>query len=162
MAFPNLQVLKHNEQLEELRQNMSVLRRRSWEALRKRNEDARAAYETRLAPGEERPFAFGLCYSKLFWIFMVGNVVGFVLETLYALVRTHEFQIRVGLVFGPFIPVYGLGAVAITLLLWRMYNQKDIMIFWPACLSAAPLNTCAALCSRPCLARSPGSTATPP
>lgn len=129
MAFPNLQVLKHNEQLEELRQNMSVLRRRSWEALRKRNEDARAAYETRLAPGEERPFAFGLCYSKLFWIFMVGNVVGFVLETLYALVRTHEFQIRVGLVFGPFIPVYGLGAVAITLLLWRMYNQKDVMIF---------------------------------
>ena len=122
-------MLKHNEQLEELRQNMSVLRRRSWEALRKRNEDARAAYETRLAPGEERPFAFGLCYSKLFWIFMVGNVVGFVLETLYALVRTHEFQIRVGLVFGPFIPVYGLGAVAITLLLWRMYNQKDVMIF---------------------------------
>ena len=128
-AFPDLRILKYNEQLEELRQNMDVLRRRSWEALRKRNEDARAAYETRLAPGEERPFAFGLCYSKLFWIFMVGNVVGFVLETLYALVRTHEFQVRVGLVFGPFIPVYGLGAVAITLLLWRMYNQKDIMIF---------------------------------
>ena len=128
-AFPDLRILKYNEQLEELRQNMDVLRRRSWEALRKRNEDARAAYETRLASGEERPFAFGLCYSKLFWIFMVGNVVGFVLETLYALVRTHEFQVRVGLVFGPFIPVYGLGAVAITLLLWRMYNQKDIMIF---------------------------------
>ena len=73
-AFPDLRILKYNEQLEELRQNMDVLRRRSWEALRKRNEDARAAYETRLAPGEERPFAFGLCYSKLFWIFMVGNV----------------------------------------------------------------------------------------
>ncbi len=110
MAFPaNLQVLKHNEQLEELRQNMSVLRRRSWEALRKRNEDARAAYETRLAPGEERPFAFGLCYSKLFWIFMVGNVVGFVLETLYALVRTHEFQIRVGLVSAPSSPCMAWG-----------------------------------------------------
>ena len=128
-AFPDLRILKYNEQLEELRQNMDVLRRRSWEALRKRNEDARAAYETRLAPGEERPFAFGLCYSKLFWIFMVGNVVGFVLETLDALVTTHEFQVRVGLVFGPFIPVYGLGAVAITLLLSRMYSQKDIMIF---------------------------------
>ena len=93
---------------------------------------------------------------------MVGNVVGFVLETLYALVRTHEFQVRVGLVFGPFIPVYGLGAVAITLLLWRMYNQKDIMISWRACSLAAPLNTCAALCSRRCSAPSRGSTATPP
>ncbi len=128
-AFPDLQVLKHNEQLEEFRQNVDVLRRRSWEALRKRNEDARAAYETRLAPGEERPFAFGLCYEKLFWIFMIGNVVGFVLETLYALATCHEFQVRVGLVFGPFIPVYGMGAVAITLLLSRMYNQRDSLIF---------------------------------
>ena len=128
-AFPDLQLLKYNEQLEEFRQNVDVLRRRSWEAMRKRNEDARAAYETRLAPGEERPFAFGLCYEKLFWIFMVGNVVGFVLETLYALATTHQFQVRVGLVFGPFIPVYGLGAVVITLLLSRLYNQKDIMIF---------------------------------
>ena len=128
-AFPDLELLKYNEQLEEFRQNMDVLRRRSWEALRRRNEDARAAYETRLAPGEERPFAFGLCYDKLFWIFMVGNVTGFVLETLYALATTHRFQVRVGLVFGPFIPVYGLGAVIITLLLSRLYNQKDIMIF---------------------------------
>ena len=128
-AFPDLQVLKHNEQLEELRQNMDVLRRRSWEAMRRRNEDARAAYETRLAPGEERPFAFGLCYSKLFWIFMTGNVAGFVLETVYAFVTTHEFQVRVGLVFGPFIPVYGMGAVVITLVLYRLYNQKDVMIF---------------------------------
>ena len=128
-AFPDLQLLKHNEQLEELRQNMDVLRRRSWEAMRKRNEDAREAYETRLAPGEERPFAFGLCYSKLFWIFMLGNVVGFVLETIYALVTTFHFQVRVGLVFGPFIPVYGMGAVAITLILSRLYNQKDFLIF---------------------------------
>lgn len=128
-AFPNLEMLEYNAQLEELRQNVDVLRRRSWEALRKRNEDARAAYEARLAPGEERPFAFGLCFDKLFWIFMTGNVVGFLLETVFALVTTHEFQVRVGLVFGPFIPVYGLGAVVITLLLYRMYNQKDIMIF---------------------------------
>ncbi len=128
-AFPDLQLLKYNEQLEELRQNMNELRRRSWEAMRKRNEDARAAYELRLAPGEERPFAFGLCYSKLFWIFMTGNVVGFVLETLYALVTTSHFEVRVGLVFGPFIPVYGMGAVVITLILSRLYKQKDSMIF---------------------------------
>ena len=128
-AFPDLKMLEYNVQLEELRQNVDVLRRRSWEALRKRNEDARAAYETRLAPGEERPFAFGLCYDKLFWIFMTGNVVGFVLETVYIFLRIHRFEMRAGLVFGPFIPVYGLGAVLITLLLYRMYNQKDIMIF---------------------------------
>lgn len=128
-AFPDLQFVRYNEQLEELRQNVNQLRRRSWEAMRKRNEDARAAYELRLAPGEERPFAFGLCYSKLFWIFMTGNVVGFVLETLYALVMTGQFEVRVGLVFGPFIPVYGMGAVVITVILSRLYKQKDSMIF---------------------------------
>ena len=129
-AFPDLTSLKHNEQLEELRQNLNLLRRRSSQAMRKRNEAAIAAYECKLPQGAERPFAFGLCYSKLFWIFMIGNVVGCLLETVYALAAPpHKFELRVGLVIGPFIPVYGFGAVAITLFLYHMYNQKDSMIF---------------------------------
>lgn len=129
-AFPDLTSLKHNEQLEELRQNVNVFRRRSSEIIRKRNEAAIAAYETRLPEGTERPFAYGLCFSKLFWIFMMGNVVGFALETIYALlVPPHQFELRVSVVFGPFILVYGFGAVAITLLLYNMYNQKDVLIF---------------------------------
>ena len=129
-AFPDLTSLKHNEQLEELRQHLNLLRRRSSQAMRKRNEAAIAAYECKLPQGAERPFAFGLCYSKLFWIFMIGNVVGCLLETVYALAAPpHKFELRVGLVIGPFIPVYGFGAVAITLFLYHMYNQKDSMIF---------------------------------
>lgn len=129
-AFPDLQSLKHNEQLEALRQNVNVFRRKSSEALRRRNEAAVAAYEEKLPEGAETPFAFGLCYSKLFWIFMIGNVVGFVLETLYALiVPPHVLELRVSVVFGPFILVYGFGAVAITLVLYKMYNQKDFLIF---------------------------------
>jgi len=129
-AFPDLQSLKHNEQLEALRQNVNVFRRKSSEALRRRNEAAVAAYEEKLPEGAEAPFAFGLCYSKLFWIFMIGNVTGFVLETLYALiVPPHVLELRVSVVFGPFILVYGFGAVAITLVLYKMYNQKDFLIF---------------------------------
>ena len=122
--------LKHNEQLELLRQNVNGIRRRSSEALRRRNEAAIAAYEEKLPEGAEKPFAFGLCYSKLFWIFMIGNVTGFVLETLYALiVPPHRLELRVSVVLGPFILVYGFGAVAITLFLYKMYNQKDSLIF---------------------------------
>ncbi len=129
-AFPDLRSLKHNEQLEALRQNVNGIRRKSSEALKRRNEAAHAVYEARLAEGQEAPFAFGLCYSKLFWIFMIGNVVGFVLETVYALiVPPHHFELRVSVVFGPFILVYGFGAVAITLFLYKMYNQKDSLIF---------------------------------
>ncbi len=129
-AFPDLKSLQHNEQLEALRKNVDVFRRKSSEALRRRNETAAAVYEEKLAEGQEAPFAFGLCFSKLFWIFMIGNVVGCVLETIYALVLPpHHFELRVSVVFGPFILVYGFGAVAITLFLYKMYNQKDSLIF---------------------------------
>lgn len=129
-AFPDLKSLKHNEQLEAIRQNVNVFRRRSSEALKRHNEAAVAAYEERLPEGAEKPFAFGICYSKLFWIFMIGNVTGFVLETLYTLiVPPHRLELRVSVVFGPFILVYGFGAVAITLILYKMYNQRDFLIF---------------------------------
>ncbi len=129
-AFPDLKSLKHNEQLEALRQNVNVFRRKSSEALRRRNEAAQAVYEQKLQEGQEAPFAFGMCYSKLFWIFMIGNVTGFVLETLYALaVPPHRLELRVSVVCGPFILIYGFGAVAITLFLYKMYNQKDFLIF---------------------------------
>lgn len=129
-AFPDLKSLKHNEELEALRHNVNVFRRKSSEVIRRHNEAAVAAYEGKLEAGAEKPFAFGLCFSKLFWIFMIGNVVGFVLETVYALVvPPHKFELRVSVVFGPFILVYGFGAVAITLFLYKMYNQKDAMIF---------------------------------
>lgn len=129
-AFPDLRSLKHNEQLEALRQNVSVFRKKSSEAIRRRNEAAIAAYEEKLPEGAQAPFAFGLCYSKLFWIFMIGNVTGFVLETLYTLVvPPHRFELRVSVVLGPFILVYGFGAVLITLILYKMYNQKDFLIF---------------------------------
>lgn len=129
-AFPDLHSLHHNEQLEALRENVHVFRRKSSEAIRRRNENAVAVYEGRLEEGQPRPFAYGLCFSKLFWIFMIGNVVGFVLETVYALVvPPHQFQLRVSVVCGPFILVYGFGAVAITLFLYKMYNQRDVLIF---------------------------------
>ena len=129
-AFPDLQSLRHNEQLELLRQNINIIRRRSSEALRRRNEAAVAAYEETLPEGAEKPFAYGLCYSKLFWIFMIGNVVGFVLETFYALiVPPHQLEWRGSVVFGPFVLVYGFGAVLITLMLHKMYNQRDFLNF---------------------------------
>lgn len=129
-AFPDLRSLRHNEQLEALQESIDVFRRRSKDAIRRRNEAAVAAYEEHLPESGEKPFAYMLCYEKLFWIFMAGNVVGCILETVYALVvPPHQFELRVSVVIGPFILVYGFGAVAITLFLRKMYNQADALIF---------------------------------
>ncbi len=129
-AFPDLRSLRHNEQLEALQESIDVFRRKSKDAVRRRNEAAIAAYEDHWEPGQEKPFAYMLCYEKLFWIFMAGNVVGWALETVYALiVPPHQFELRVSLVVGPFILVYGFGAVVITLFLRKMYNQRDVLIF---------------------------------
>ncbi len=129
-AFPNLRSLRHNEQLEALQESIDVFRRRSKDAIRRRNEAAVAAYEEHLPESGEKPFAYMLGYEKLFWIFMIGSVVGSFLETIYALVvPPHQFELRVSLVAGPFILVYGFGAVLLTLFLRKMYNQQDVLIF---------------------------------
>ena len=48
---------------------------------------------------------------KLFWIFMVASIIGCMLETIFCLVVEKHFKIRQGVIYGPFIPVYGAGAI---------------------------------------------------
>lgn len=129
-AFPDLKSLKYNEQLEDFRKNANAFRRKSSDLFKRRHDYAVAAYESKLAPGQEKPFAHGLGYSKLFWVFMIGNIVGFIAETLWCFIAPpHKFELRVSLVFGPFITVYGIGAVLMTLILYKLYNKRDIWVF---------------------------------
>lgn len=129
-AFPNLRSIRYNEQLEEVRKNFQIFTRQTSDALRKRNEFAIDAYEAYVLPGTEKPFAHGFSFSKLFWIFMIGNVIGCILETIYCLIMPpHQFELRVSLVFGPFILIYGFGAVVFTVFLYRLYDKPDILIF---------------------------------
>ena len=49
---------------------------------------------------------------KIFWIFVIGSIFGFFAEMIYGAVYTRTIVIRQGLVYGPFIQIYGMGAVA--------------------------------------------------
>ena len=62
---------------------------------------------------------------KIFWIFVIGSVFGFVVEMLYATVYTRALVIRQGLIYGPFIQVYGMGAVAYYFLIRKFKDPKD-------------------------------------
>ena len=45
------------------------------------------------------------------------------------IIGAHQIELRVGLVYGPFQPIYGGGAAIITLCLYKLYKQDDIVIF---------------------------------
>ena len=86
-------------------------------------------YTTVYEKKEDKPFAFGLCFEKLFVLFLLGSFLGTCIETVYALIVEGHFECRVGVVYGPFIPVYGGGAVLMTLVLYKLYKLSDTMVF---------------------------------
>lgn len=88
-----------------------------------------AEYTAVFQNDDEKPFAFGLCFTKLFYLFVIGSFIGTILETIWAFAMEGNFQIRVGLVYGPFIPVYGGGACFLTIVLYKLYKLNDTLIY---------------------------------
>ena len=78
---------------------------------------------------EEEPFAFGFCFKNLFYLFLFGSMLGTLFETIWALFAEGHFEVRVGMVYGPFIPVYGGGACFLTAVLYKLYKLSDTLIF---------------------------------
>ena len=72
-----------------------------------------------------------------FWIFVLGSVFGFFAEMLYALAYTRTFEIRKGLIYGPFIQVYGMGAVAYYFLVRS--EQDPMRVFFKGMLLGGAL-----------------------
>ncbi len=85
------------------------------------------------------PAYLNLNLLLLFWIFMVASVLGLVLEDLFHVVVYGGYESRAGLVWGPFSPIYGVGAVALTLFLNRFYYTHDLVIFLIAMVVGATL-----------------------
>lgn len=51
-------------------------------------------------------------YQKLFWLFMVGSLVGVPLEGVWCLLKYGHWETHVVTVWGPFCIIYGFGAAA--------------------------------------------------
>ena len=49
---------------------------------------------------------------KIFWVFIIGSIIGYAVEMVVGFVQNGHFVSRQGLVFGPFAQVYGLGILA--------------------------------------------------
>ena len=66
--------------------------------------------------------------SKIFWIFIIGSVLGFILETIIAFLQNGYYVSRQGLLFGPFIQVYGFGLVIYYLIVPKTKTKMQIFL----------------------------------
>ena len=70
-------------------------------------------------------FAEGLCFKKLFFVFLLGSVVGSIYEEVLFMIQNYietgqlEHSLRRGVIYGPFNVIYGFGAVVVIYLLLR-------------------------------------------
>ncbi len=76
----------------------------------------------------------GTRYIKLdafnvLWIFVVCSLIGIIIETLYCTLRYGSSVNRAGLLFGPFSPIYGIGALLMTIALNRFWKSNPLLIF---------------------------------
>lgn len=69
------------------------------------------------------------------WIFILGSLAGFMLETAYHLAVFHEIQNRSGLLLGPFSPIYGCGAVVTAAFAPWLEEKPFVLAFLVTALS---------------------------
>ena len=65
---------------------------------------------------------------KIFWIFLIGSIIGCIMETFVGIIFDKTFKIRQGLIYGPFIPVYGIGLVLYYIIISNVKDMKKVFI----------------------------------
>ena len=60
---------------------------------------------------------------KIFWVFIIGSIIGYAVEMVVGFVQNGHFVSRQGLVFGPFAQVYGLGILAYYLIVPKIKGE---------------------------------------
>lgn len=64
----------------------------------------------------------------LFLLFLGYSVLGYILEVAYCTLYNRRFVFNRGFLLGPYLPIYGVGAVLITFLLYR-YHDDMVALF---------------------------------
>ena len=88
-------------------------------------------------PNEQKEKKMELTLTQYFLLFMIYSVAGWILEVTCKLIEYKRFINR-GFLIGPYCPIYGWGAVAITFLLYR-YSYDPLILFLMTLLTCSIL-----------------------
>lgn len=64
----------------------------------------------------------------IFWYFVIFSIIGLVVETLFGYATTGTIDSRKGLIWGPFCPIYGVGAIILIFFLQK-YEKQNWKVF---------------------------------
>lgn len=71
---------------------------------------------------------------KLIWIFIIGSLCGYCIETGYYLIKHGVFMSKQGLLYGHIKPIYGFASILMTLFLSAFINKNHFKIYIYGCL----------------------------
>lgn len=75
-------------------------------------------------------FAAGCGFHKLVWLFMIGSLLGDIVETIYCRITAGVWMSRSSVVWGPFSIVWGLAISIATVLLHRYIDKPERKLFF--------------------------------
>lgn len=68
-------------------------------------------------------------FISFFWLFVFGSFFGFLIETIWCMIRWRKFESRKGLIYGHFIPIYGIAGLFVAVVIEIFHIRKKYMIF---------------------------------
>lgn len=88
-----------------------------------------ADYIYTVPAGAADHFSYGVNFYKLMWVFFVGSFAGFIVESIWCVLRQGDLQCRASFVYGPFNLVYGVGAMVLYLSLYSIDRHNLPAVF---------------------------------
>lgn len=70
-----------------------------------------------------------IVYMDMFWLFMIGNMLGVLLEGIWCVIIYGRWETHVVTIWGPFCLIYGFGAVLFYILSVKLKNKTDLFRF---------------------------------